>query len=413
MATLSTLANGIKVATQKSAVPAARVGIFSGMGSGAEAAQHVGKMNLFANAVTAAGTGAVASTTRANTQIRAQGTDASVAMAKIVAALNADHSLNMAAARAAVDAQVVNLDKDMWALSKEYAYKTAFQSEALGQPVTGSSDVINNTSAEEIASKKDSLLRAGMCVVAVGNVDHDQVCAEVEKQFGGLNQSYANTVGDHQSQLFTGSTFSHRFDSLGYTVATLMQHAVPEGHPDYWALRVANEIIGTWSNDELYSEHSPMNLARRFSRRPELCSQFQSFYDTYSGNGVFGVTYKVNGDGDEGQETTTRLQNFWATRAKRTTDFEVVAAKNRLLLAAAMNAQNDPVGFVGEQVLNSGSVSTVQSLRSQMNVDANTVCKAFDYWLYDQELAAGMVGCVDGMPLTYQLRAGTAHQQPW
>ena len=102
-----------------------------------------------------------------------------------------------------------------------------------------------------------------------------------------------------------------------------------------------------------------------------------------------------------------------ATRGKRTTDFEVVAAKNRLLLAAAMNAQNDPVGFVGEQVLNSGSVSTVQSLRSQMNVDANTVCKAFDYWLYDQEIAAGMVGCVDGMPLTYQLRAGTAHQQPW
>ena len=104
-----------------------------------------------------------------------------------------------------------------------------------------------------------------------------------------------------------------------------------------------------------------------------------------------------------------------------------------------MNAQNDPVGFIGEQVLNSGSVSNVQSLRSQMNVDANTVCKAFDYrktflialkflffkrnfknvfklfcyWLYDQEIAAGMVGCTDGLPQTYQLRAGTAHQQPW
>jgi len=78
-----------------------------------------------------------------------------------------------------------------------------------------------------------------------------------------------------------------------------------------------------------------------------------------------------------------------------------------------MNAQNDPVGFIGEQVLNSGSVSTVQSLRSQMNVDANSVGKAFDYWMYDQEIAAGMVGCVDGLPQTYQLRAGTAHQQPF
>ena len=79
------------------------------------------------------------------------------------------------------------------------------------------------------------------------------------------------------------------------------------------------------------------------------------------------------------QSWRTRLQNFWATRAKRTTDFEVVAAKNRLLLASAMEAQNDPVGFIGEQVLNSGSVSSVQSLRSQMNVDANTVGKSFDY----------------------------------
>ena len=67
MATLSTLANGIKVATQKTAVPAARVGVFSGMGSGAETAQHVGKMNLFANAVTAAGTGA---TVRLNIGVR-------------------------------------------------------------------------------------------------------------------------------------------------------------------------------------------------------------------------------------------------------------------------------------------------------------------------------------------------------
>ena len=124
-------------------------------------------------------------------------------MAKIVAALNADHSLNIAAARAASDAQVTNLDKDMWALSKEYAYKTAFQSEALGQPVTGSSDVINNTSVEEIASKKDSLLRAGMCVVAVGNVDHDQVCAEVEKQFGGLNQSYRRVKKVKKKSVFT------------------------------------------------------------------------------------------------------------------------------------------------------------------------------------------------------------------
>jgi len=411
MATVSTLANGIKVATQKTAVPAARVGIFSGMGSGAEAVQHVGKMNLFANAISAAGTGANASTSRANTQIRAQGADAKVAMAKITAALAA--SPNMEAARAASDAQAVAMDKDMWALSKEYAYKTAFQSESLGQPTTGSSAIINNTTAEEVADKKNSLLRAGMAVVAVGNVNHDEICAEVEKQFGSLVQSYSNIHGDHQSQLFTGSTFSHRFDSLGFAVATLIQHAVPAGHPDYWALRVANEIIGSWSNDDLYSEHSPMNLARRFTRRPELCAKFQSFYDTFPGNGVFGVTYQVNGDGDEGIEATTRLQNFWATRAKRTTDFEVVAAKNRLLLGSAMDAQNDPVGFIGEQVLSSGSVSNVQSLRSQMNVDANTVCKAFDYWLYDQEIAAGMVGCVDGLPQTYQLRAGTAHQQPW
>merc|ERR1711899_343094 len=152
MATVSTLANGIKVATQKTAVPAARVGIFSGMGSGAESVQHVGKMNLFANAISAAGTGASASTSRANTQIRAQGADAKAAMAKITAALAA--SPNMEAARAASDAQAVALDNDMWALSKEYAYKTAFQSEALGQPVTGSSAIINNTSAEEIADKK-------------------------------------------------------------------------------------------------------------------------------------------------------------------------------------------------------------------------------------------------------------------
>jgi len=410
MATISTLANGVKVATLRNGLKAARVGVYSGQGSGAESVATAGHTNLYSQCLNVAG-GVNAKTTRGHTQINAQALTASAALGRITGAMNANVTANLDAARAAADAQAVALDNDLWALSKEYAYKTGFQGESLGQPVTGSTDTIFNATADEVAAKAGTLLGNGLCVVAVGDVDHAAFADEVDKAFGGLAQKYSH--GDQASQLFSGSLYRHRFDSMGYCCTTIMQHAVPEGHKDYMSLRVANQTIGDFCNSEAYGQHSPVNLKRRLTRRPEYASAMASFYDSFAANATFGVTLRTEGEVGHGQEAMRRIQNFWAQRSTRTTEFEVVAAKNAILLKEAQAAETNPVDYIGLKVLNTGSAPTIQAVKTGLDaVTVKSVLNACSFWLYDQEIAGGMVGCTDGMLQGYSLRALTAHQIP-
>jgi len=408
MAHLSSLANGIKVATINNGLQAARVGVYSASGSVNESMGHVGKMNLLSNALNA--TGLVSAKTQKDmTQVNAQDLNAAAALGKIKSALHSDFSATIDSARAASNNQAIALDADFWGMSKEYAYRTAFQGESLGEPVTGNSDVIDGTTPQELATKAAGLAKDGMVIVAIGDVDHEAFVADVEASFGGFKQAYH--AGGAQSQLFTGSIFEHRFDSLGFSTCTIMQHGVPEGHKDFFNLKIANEIIGSWDPTVLHGEHSVQNLARRFTRRTNLCSKFSAFYDTFPGNGLFGVTYKVPNDTDAGIEATLRIQNYWSTLSRRATEFQVTRAKNQFLTNYAAAAAANPVDHVGTSILKSGSVQSAANMKQAIgSVTAKTVQRACTEWLYDQDLAVGKVGCTDGLPPAYQMRAYTALQ---
>ena len=144
-----------------------------------------------------------------------------------------------------------------------------------------------------------------------------------------------------------------------------------------------------------------------------MCSKMENFYDTFSGNGTFGVTLRVEGDSDVGQAAMRRLQNFWAGRARKTTEFEVVRAKNALLLKEAGAIEANPVDYIGSKVLSTGSAPGLNAYKTALDsVTVKSVTNASSFWLYDQEISAGMVGTVEGMLAGYSLRALTAHQIP-
>lgn len=86
--TISKLSNGIRVVTlNNGAKGAAQVGIFSNAGSGAEATQYVGKMNLLSNAITASNPMVSARTTRQNSAVKTQSTTSGKALNRLASAL--------------------------------------------------------------------------------------------------------------------------------------------------------------------------------------------------------------------------------------------------------------------------------------------------------------------------------------
>merc|ERR1712036_186384 len=112
MAHLSSLANGIKVATINNGLQAARVGVYSASGSVNESMGHVGKMNLLSNALNA--TGLVSAKTQKDmTQVNAQDLNAKAALGKIKSALHSDFSATIDSARVASNNQAIAFVADV------------------------------------------------------------------------------------------------------------------------------------------------------------------------------------------------------------------------------------------------------------------------------------------------------------
>lgn len=410
--TISKLANGIKVVTlNNGAKGAAQVGYFSAIGSGSESTQYVGKMNLLSNAITASNPMVTAQTNRANSSIKTQSTTSGKAINRLATALfetKIDDQLLLAAKKMSMQ-QIETLDKDYWKLSKEYAYKTGFQGESLGEPVQGRDDTIHYTTADELKTKANFYAKDGAVLVAVGDVDHAQVEKEAAAAFGGIISSSAQ--GTHAAQLFTGSVIQHRADSMQQAWCTLLQSAVPAEDPDYYAFLVATKIVGSWDNTEEYSQDSTTNLARRFWRNPSWCAKLNCFYDLYPSNGVFGVTYHMPSDVN-GQYAGVRIQNFIASMSKRLSDFHAVKGKNTLLAEVAKELEQNPVDYLGTTTLQTNQLCDVKYVKSAVNsISAKAIGKAVDTWMFDQEVAAGAVGATDQLGGAYQLRTNTAFQQ--
>jgi len=409
--TISKLSNGIRVVTlNNGAKGAAQVGIFSNTGSGAEATQYVGKMNLLSNAITASNPLVSARTTRQNSAVKTQSTTSGKALNRLASALydtKIDDEL-LAKAKEMSLKQVDSLDRDYWTLSKEYAYRTGFQGESLGEPVHGRDDTIHFTTADELKTKANFFAKDGAVIVAVGDVDHATVEKEAAAAFGDIISTSA--TGSQQGQLFTGSVIQHRADSMQQAWATLMQSAVPASDPDYFSFLVATKIVGSWQNTEEYSQDNVLNLARRFWRNPNWCAKYNCFYDLYQANGVFGITYHMPSDVD-GQYAGVRIQNFIASMSKRLSDFHAVRGKNALLTDVAKELEQNPLEYLGRTTLEQNQLCDVKYMKSAVQgVSAKSIGKAVDNWLFDQEIAAGCVGATDQVGGAYQLRTNTGFQ---
>lgn len=412
-ALISQLSNGIKVATLNNGVKnAARVGLYSAHGSSSEGfgdTLFAGKMNLFSNAVNIGNPQVQAKTERDISSLTTTSTSVNKAMDRLGNALfKTDFDGNLAQAKKVAHTQVDALDRNYWDLSKEYAYRTGFQGEPLGEPVTGRDDTINFTTGEELSSRAANIAKDGCVLVAVGDVDHAAVEKQAEQVFGRLRPSQG-VAGDHSCQLFTGSFLTHRADSLLQGWCTLIQHAVPATDNDYYALLIASKIIGSWDNTFEYGEQSPINLGRRFTRNPDYCTKFNCFYDTFKNNGVFGITYHVPVDDQRADFCTVRIQNAIANLSRQCTDFMAVRGRNTLMMEAAREMENNACEYIGRGVLVHNAVPDVSHIKmATSNCDAAAIGKAVDTWLFDQEVAAGIVGTVEAFGGPYSMRANTA-----
>lgn len=123
----------------------------------------------------------------------------------------------------------------------------------LGKCILGSADIISNLSRDSLLDYKQTRYRPeDIIITAAGNVDHNELMALVASQFSEIKSSwkpqniYCQPVTKRQINLCQRD--------LEQTLICLGTRALPQNHPDRYAMHLLTTILGGGMSSRLFQE---------------------------------------------------------------------------------------------------------------------------------------------------------------
>ncbi|XP_062441683.1 cytochrome b-c1 complex subunit 1, mitochondrial isoform X1 [Rhea pennata] len=414
---VTTLENGLRVASEESNQPTCTVGVWIGVGSRHENEKNNGAgyflehlafkgtkkrpCAAFEKEVESMGAHLNGYTSREQTAyyIKALSKD----MPKVVELL-ADIVQNCALEESQIEKErgvilqeMKEIDSNLTDVTFDYLHATAFQGTALGRTVEGTTENIKHLTRADLASYVDINFKAPrMVLAAAGGISHKELVDVAKQHFSGVPFTYKeDAVPVLPHCRFTGSEIRVRDDALPHAHIALAVEGPGWADPDNVVLLVANSIIGRYDRTFGGGKNQSSRLAT-LAVEYKLCHSFQTFNTCYSDTGLFGFHFVC--DPLSIDDMLHCAQGEWMRLCTSTTESEVKRAKN--FLRNAMVAQLDgttPVcENIGSHLLNYGRRIPLEEWDSRIAaVDARMVREVCSKYIYDKCPAVAAVGPIE------------------
>ncbi|KAI8816059.1 Metalloenzyme, LuxS/M16 peptidase-like protein [Fimicolochytrium jonesii] len=291
------------------------------------------------------------------------------------------------------------VDKQKEEVVFDHLHASAFQRSALGRTILGPSKNIKSITREDlVAYISSNYTPERMVLAAAGGVDHDALVKLAEQHFGKMARGAAVKARQSKAK-FVGSDVRARFDEHPTAHVALAVEGVSWTSPDYWALLVAQSIIGSWDRSLGAAPHVSSKLAQALHKYG-LANSFMSFNTSYSDTGLFGV-YAVTENHMHLDDLVHHIQQEWHRLAMSISEAEVFRAKNQLKtsLLLALDGTTPIAEDIGRQMLVYGKRLTPWEIDGLIEkVTAADVMKVAKQYIYDQEVCMVGYGPIEALP---------------
>ncbi|XP_014677791.1 PREDICTED: mitochondrial-processing peptidase subunit beta-like [Priapulus caudatus] len=235
-------------------------------------------------------------------------------------------------------------------------------------------------------------------LAAAGGVNHEQLVGLADKYLGGLKPMPAGQTHHLQPCSYTGSEFRHSDDSMPLAHIALAVEGAGWENPDTIPLMVANTIIGIWDRSHGAGGNVSSNLTKS-AAEGNLCNSFQSFNTCYTDTGLWGIYFIC--EKETIPDFIRSVQAEWRRMCFDVTDAEVTRAKN--LLKTNMLLQLDgstPIcEDIGRQMLCYGRRIPLHELDARIEaITVDTVRGVCTKYIHDQPPTVVAIGPVDQLP---------------
>eukprot|EP00168_Porphyra_purpurea_P000108 TRINITY_DN1013_c0_g1_i11.p1 TRINITY_DN1013_c0_g1~~TRINITY_DN1013_c0_g1_i11.p1 ORF type:complete len:544 (-),score=147.98 TRINITY_DN1013_c0_g1_i11:239-1744(-) len=428
---VTSLPNGVRVATQKRPTGSASVGVYIDAGSRFEPAPGVAHVahRLIApggfgtpppQALADQGVVFETSATREMTSVLARGRSADTsAMIKGLTASLASPDVSEAAVGAAKEAAATTAGAISPTPEEEVMdnlHSWGFQGTTLARPVVplpSEGGVAGVTPADVSAYVADNFQPHRLVIAAAGEVDHALAVAAVTEALGSLPSNKAGTSSVDAVKaapaFLTGSDIRVRDDYKPSAQFAVAFESCGAAHPDAPAFLVLQALLGEWHVASTTGGYVSNRLANALDDLPNAVS-FSTFNLSYTDTGLFGI--RCAGTAPELDDVAYSVMHELVRPAFKISSAALAAAKAALTtrVLGAHNTTADSVATIGRELHMFGRAMPVAEWIARLDaVDAPVINRIVSKYIYDREIAVSAIHNTYTLPDLTWLRRRTFH----
>ncbi|KAL2252395.1 probable mitochondrial-processing peptidase subunit beta, mitochondrial [Sesamum indicum] len=283
----------------------------------------------------------------------------------------------------------------------DHLHATAFQYTPLGRTILGPAENVKTIGKEHLRNYISTHYTAPRTVVvASGAVKHEDVVEEVKKLFTKLssNPTTASELVAKEPAIFTGSEVRMLDDDIPLAQFAVAFEGASWTDPDSIALMVMQSMLGSWNKNAGGGKHMGSELAQRVGIN-EIAESMMAFNTNYKDTGLFGVYAVAKPDCLD--DLAYAIMYEITKLCYRVSEADVVRARNQLKSSLLLHIDGtSPVAEdIGRQLLTYGRRIPYAELFARIDaVDASTVKRVANRFIFDRDVAISAVGPIQGLP---------------
>ncbi|PIN02419.1 Mitochondrial processing peptidase, beta subunit, and related enzymes (insulinase superfamily) [Handroanthus impetiginosus] len=283
----------------------------------------------------------------------------------------------------------------------DHLHATAFQYTPLGRTILGPAENIKTIGREHIQNYISTHYTAPRTVVvASGAVKHEDFVEEVKKLFTNLSLDPTTTseLVAKEPAIFTGSEVRMLDDDIPIAQFAVAFEGASWTDPDSIALMVMQSMLGSWNKNAYGGKHMGSELAQRVGIN-EIAESMMAFNTNYKDTGLFGVYAAAKPDCLD--DLAYAIMYEMTKLCYRVSEADVIRARNQLKSSLLLHIEGtSPVAEdIGRQLLTYGRRIPYAELFARIDaVDASTVKRVANRFIFDKDVAISAVGPIQGLP---------------
>jgi len=279
----------------------------------------------------------------------------------------------------------------------DHLHSVAFQGSPLGYTILGPEKNIKKIQKQDLLSYINTHYTGPRMVLAgAGNVNHAELVKLAEKNFGTLSNQVKVDFKDKATPDFTGSLVQVQDTDVPLAHVAVGMRGVSWTDPNYFTFLVIQNMVGSWDRSLGGGKNLSSRLCELYAKEG-LVHSVMSFNTCYNDLGLFGA-YLV-AEPDHTADAICELLKEWVRIGFSCTEAEVERAKNKVKAVCLMQLDGtyNVAEDIGRQVLTLGRRMSPAEVFLRINDVTHQQVREVAYnYLNDTDPAVAAFGDVEG-----------------